>query len=143
MNTNALDVHSFAGDIGFFSKQATQKETVARKVLVDRILIVISISIISLLLFTVLNPHHFFLTACFAWAGMWASDKLTRHTNIYLAPFLIFLNLVSWPESFVALPIAALTIGLASELAIDECSRDALRLSGLTCAALTLLCELA
>lgn len=145
---HVLNVHSFLKSEIFKSetlapRAETQEEALARKVALDRFLIMASVSIIALLLLSVLHPNHFCLTACFGWAGLFVTDRLSRRASLMVAPILIFFNLLVWPESFIALPLAALTIGLASEFNVDDCIRDAMRLSGLTCAALTLLCTLA
>lgn len=145
---HVLNVQSFFKSERFASKSAvleaeTSEDALERKVALDRFLIMASVSIIALLLLSVLHPNHFCLTACFGWAGMFVADRLSRRASMMVAPALIFINLIVWPESFIALPIAALTIGLASDFNVDDCIRDAMRLSGLACAALTLLCTLA
>ena len=109
------------------------------RVTLDRLLVLASIAIVGVFLANVLHPNHFMLTACFAWAGLWATAKLSEEGSYFVAPILVFLNLVCWTESFIALPIAALTIGLSQEFPVDESMREALRLSGLTGAAITLL----
>ena len=113
------------------------------RVTLDRLLVIAAITVIGVFLANVLHPNHFTLTACFAWAGLWATEKLSEKTCYIVAPILVFLNLVCWSESFIALPIAALTIGLSQDFQVDESMREALRLSGLTGAAITLLCMLA
>ncbi len=143
MNTNALDVQRFIRGDSYLPQVESKDYAADRKVELDRFLIMASISIIAFLLLSVLNPYHFVLTAAYGWAGLWATDRLSRKSAMAVAPILIVLNLGCWSQSFIALPLAALTIGLAADFPIDECSRDALRLSGLTCAALTLLCMLA
>ncbi|MBA3859291.1 MAG: hypothetical protein C0507_20500 [Cyanobacteria bacterium PR.3.49] len=140
---HVLNVQSLFKSEMFATKTETNEDALARKVSLDRFLIMASVSIIALLLLSVLHPNHFCLTACFGWAGMFVSDRLSRRSSMLVAPVLIFFNLLVWPESYIALPLAALTIGLASEFNVDDCIRDAMRLSGLTCAALTLLCTLA
>jgi len=140
---HVLNVQSYFKSDFLATKTETPEEVLARKISFDRFLIMASVSIIAFLLLTVLHPNHFCLTACFGWSGLFVTDRLSRRSSLFVAPVLIFFNLVVWPESFIALPLAALTIGLASEFRVDDCLRDAMRLSGLTCAALSLLCMLA
>jgi hypothetical protein len=113
------------------------------KVTIDRLLVLSSITIIGVFLASVLHPNHFMLTACWGWAGLLVTDRLSERNAYRVAPLLIFLNLVSFPEGFIALPLAALTVGLSQDFQIDDSMREAMRLSGLTGAALTLLCMLA
>ncbi|HNB21378.1 MAG TPA: hypothetical protein PKZ32_03120 [Candidatus Melainabacteria bacterium] len=113
------------------------------KVTIDRLLVLASIAIIGVFLAWVLHPNHYMLTACWGWAGLWVTDRLSERNAYRVAPLLIFLNLISFPEGFIALPIAALTLGLSQDFQVDESMREAMRLAGLTGAALTLLCMLA
>lgn len=141
-NINALDVpSSFRGDI-FMQGAVAPAPCSTWKVILDRSLVVITVSIVGVFLLSVLHPSHFALTAAFGLAGLWATKRLSSDSAYKVAPFLVALNLVAWPEEVIALPVAALTIGLALEFPVDECLREAMRLSGLTGAAITLLCML-
>ncbi len=142
-NINAVGGHPFIRD-GY--SNAKTKQPAAKtdwKVTLDRLLVLFAIAVIGVFLASILHPNHFMLTALFGWSGLLATNKLTRQNSERLIPLLVFLNLVSWPQSFIALPIAALTVGLSQDFPVDECLRESMRLSGLTCTALTLLLMLA
>lgn len=142
-NVNAVGAHPFVRDGYSKSKTVPPPEKTDWKVTLDRLLVLLALTIIGVFLASVLHPNHFMLTAVFGWSGLWATNRLSVKSSEMLIPLLVFLNLVSWPESFISLPIAALTIGLAQDFPVDECLREAMRLAGLTCAAITLLCMLA
>lgn len=141
-NMHAVSAHPFIRDD--YSNSVNESPTAKTdwKVILDRILVLVSLTIIGVCLATALNPSHFMLTAVFGWLGLWATSRLSAKNSYRVAPALVFLNLVCWPEAYIALPIAALTVGLSQDFQVDESVREALRLSGLTGAAITLLCML-
>lgn len=142
-NTHAAGTHLLVRDQYSNSKVAPPAANTDWKVTVDRLLVLLSITIIGVFLASVLHPNHFMLTACWGWAGLWVTDRLSEKNAYRVAPILIFLNLICFPEAFIALPLAALTVALAQDFQVDDSVREAMRLSGLTGAALTLLCILA
>ncbi len=142
-NINAVGAKPFLCDDYSTVRDETPATKTSWRVTLDRLLVIGSITVIGVFLANVLNPNHFILTACFAWMGLWATEKLSEKNSYVVAPILVFLNLICWMESFIALPLAALTVGLSQDLPVDEGMREALRLSGLTGAAITLLCMLA
>ncbi len=141
-NMNAVSAHPFIRDDYSNSENAAPTVKTDWKTILDRVLVLVSLTIIGVCLVTALHPNHFMLTAVFGWLGLWATNRLSAENSYRVAPALVFLNLVCWPESYIALPIAALTVGLSQDFQVDESVREALRLSGLTGAAITLLCML-
>jgi hypothetical protein len=141
-NMNAVSAHPFIRDDYSNSEKVSPTVKTDWKTTLDRVLILVSLSIIGVCLATALHPNHFMLTAVFGWLGLWATNRLSAANSYRVAPALVFLNLVCWPEAYIALPIAALTVGLSQDFQVDESVREALRLSGLTGAAITLLCML-
>ena len=139
---NAVSSHPFIRDDYSNSEKVSPTEKIDWKVTLDRTLVLLSLTIIGVCLATALHPNHFMLTAVFGWLGLWGTNRLSAENSYRVAPVLVFLNLVCWPESYIALPIAALTVGLSQDFQVDESVREALRLSGLTGAAITLLCML-
>ena len=141
-NINTVSANSFNRDNYAASSIASPEGRTNWKVTLDRMLVLVCLTIVGVCLASALHPNHFMLTAVFGWLGLWAANRLSPESSYRVAPVLVFLNLVCFPESFIALPIAALTIGLSSDFQVDEGLREALRLSGLTGAAITLLCML-
>jgi hypothetical protein len=141
-NMNAVSAHPFIRDDYSKSENASPPVKTNWKTILDRILVLVSLTIIGVCLSTALHPNHFMLTAVFGWLGLWATNRLSAENSYRVAPALVFLNLVCFPEAYIALPVAALTVGLSQDFQVDESVREALRLSGLTGAAITLLCML-
>jgi hypothetical protein len=142
-NTHAAGTHLLLRDEYTESKVESPTANTDWKVTVDRLLVLLSITIIGVFLASELNPNHFMLTACWGWSGLLVTERLSQKNAYRVAPLLVFLNLVCFPEAFIALPLAALTVGLSQDFQVDDSTREAMRLSGLTGAALTLLCMLA